>query len=217
MPAPMDPNAEQDGPPLTELESLQLKANQTTDESLESTRRMIALCEDSRGAGVKTIEMLEHQGEQLNRVEGNLDGMNAEMKTAEQHLTSMEKWCGLCVCPWNRTPRVRDMDATWGKGEVGKQAPVSIQPRPGTSSGPSGGGGQQGGYVTRITNCAREDEMDDNLGQVSNMLGDLKNMAQDMGEAIGSQNKQIDRITGKSEHVDDRIKGANKRIDKQLQ
>ena len=35
-----------DGPPLTELESLQLKANQVTDESLESTRRMITLCED---------------------------------------------------------------------------------------------------------------------------------------------------------------------------
>ena len=35
-----------EGPPLTELESLQLKANQVTDESLESTRRMIALCED---------------------------------------------------------------------------------------------------------------------------------------------------------------------------
>ena len=35
-----------DGPPLTELESLQLKANQVTDDSLESTRRMITLCED---------------------------------------------------------------------------------------------------------------------------------------------------------------------------
>ena len=35
-----------EGPPLTEIESLQLKANQVTDESLESTRRMIALCED---------------------------------------------------------------------------------------------------------------------------------------------------------------------------
>ena len=35
-----------DGPPLTELESLQLKANQVTDDSLESTRRMIQLCED---------------------------------------------------------------------------------------------------------------------------------------------------------------------------
>ena len=37
-----------DGPPLTELESLQLKANQVTDESLDSTRRMIQLCEDVR-------------------------------------------------------------------------------------------------------------------------------------------------------------------------
>ena len=34
------------GPQLSELESLQLKANQVTDESLESTRRMIQLCEE---------------------------------------------------------------------------------------------------------------------------------------------------------------------------
>ena len=39
--------------------------------------------------------------------------------------------------------------------------------------------------------------MDDNLGAVSNILGDLKNMAQDMGEEIGKQNKQADRIKGK--------------------
>lgn len=36
----------QNEPQLSELESLQLKANQMTDESLESTRRMITLCED---------------------------------------------------------------------------------------------------------------------------------------------------------------------------
>jgi len=78
----------------------------------------------------------------------------------------------------------------------------------------AGGGKQQ--YVTRITGCAREDEMDDNLGAVSNILGDLKNMAQDMGEEINKQNKQADRIKGKTEAVDIRIKGANKRIDKQL-
>ena len=45
-----------DGPPLTELESLQLKANQITDESLESTRRMISLCED-----VSSIFNLHHR------------------------------------------------------------------------------------------------------------------------------------------------------------
>jgi len=156
----------------------------------------------------------------LNRVEGNLDGMNAEMKTAEQHLQNMEKWCGLCVCPWKRHPRVKDMDATWGKGES-KGQPLSTQPKASSSGGGGGGsggasGGQNGQYVSRITNCAREDEMDDNLGAVSNILGDLKNMAQDMGNEIGKQNKQADRIADKSSAVGVRIEGANKRIDKQL-
>ena len=40
--------AADDGPQLSELESLQLKANKITDESLESTRRMINLCEEVR-------------------------------------------------------------------------------------------------------------------------------------------------------------------------
>ena len=34
------------GPQLSELESLQLRANKTTDDSLDSTRRMITLCEE---------------------------------------------------------------------------------------------------------------------------------------------------------------------------
>ena len=47
-----------EGPPLTELESLQLKANQVTDESLESTRRMISLCEDVSNFITKFIHMV---------------------------------------------------------------------------------------------------------------------------------------------------------------
>jgi hypothetical protein len=44
MPAPA-PVAE-NGAPRTELQELQFKSGQVTDESLESTRRMIALCEE---------------------------------------------------------------------------------------------------------------------------------------------------------------------------
>ena len=39
--------------------------------------------------------------------------------------------------------------------------------------------------------------MEDNLGQVSNIIGNLKNMAIDMGSEISSQNNQIDRINAK--------------------
>ena len=46
--------------------------------------------------------MLDEQGEQLDRVEGNLDTINAEMKKADKHLTGMEKWCGVFSCPFNK-------------------------------------------------------------------------------------------------------------------
>lgn len=57
---------------------------------------------------------------------------------------------------------------------------------------------QSSSYILkRITNDAREDEMEDNLTQVGHILGNLKNMAVDMGSEIDSQNKQIDRINEK--------------------
>ena len=39
--------------------------------------------------------------------------------------------------------------------------------------------------------------MEQNMGEVSNMLGNLRNMAVDMGNEIGSQNTQLDRINQK--------------------
>lgn len=39
--------------------------------------------------------------------------------------------------------------------------------------------------------------MEDNLQQVSSMIGNLRNMACDMGNEIVNQNNQIDRIKGK--------------------
>ena len=47
--------------------------------------------------------MLNTQAEQINRIENNLDTINAEMKEADKALTGMEKWCGLFVCPWNKS------------------------------------------------------------------------------------------------------------------
>lgn len=80
----------------------------------------------------------------------------------------------------------------------------------------------------RITNDAREDEMEDNLQQVSTMIGNLRNMACDMGNEIANQNNQIDRIQQKvnnrlvffflilfrffqTEMSQMRVEGANKR------
>lgn len=51
--------------------------------------------------------------------------------------------------------------------------------------------------LCRITNDAREDEMEENMGQVNTMIGNLRNMALDMGSELENQNRQIERINKK--------------------
>ncbi|KAH7730520.1 Protein RIC-4 a [Aphelenchoides avenae] len=194
------------------LDEINLRINQTTDESLESTRKMVALLEESKEAGIKTLVMLDDQGEQLERVEGNLDTINTDMREAEEHLKGMEKCCGLCVLPWNRVDDIEknaDYAKTWKKDQDG--GVINDQPRI-TIGDPSMG--PQGGYVSRITKDAREDEMDDNLQQVSSMVGNLRNMAIDMGGEIHGQNQQLDRIEAKARMNKDRVENANDRANK---
>ncbi|KAJ8925542.1 hypothetical protein NQ315_009382, partial [Exocentrus adspersus] len=206
MPAPAP--AAENGAPRTELQELQLRSGQVTDESLESTRRMLALCEESKEAGIrtlvalddqgelshevgmKTLVMLDEQGEQLDRIEDGMDQINTDMREAEKNLTGMEKCCGLCVLPCQKGSSFKEDEGTWKGNDDGKV--VNNQPQ--RMMDDRNGMGPQGGYIGRITNDAREDEMEENVGQVNTMIGNLRNMAIDMGSELENQNRQIDRI-----------------------
>ncbi|NXC50275.1 SNP23 protein, partial [Penelope pileata] len=185
--------------------------------SLESTRRILGLAIESQDVGIKTITMLDEQGEQLNRIEEGMDQINKDMREAEKTLTELNKCCGLCVCPCNRTKNFessKEYRATWGNEmENSADHVISMQPRSINQQQPQNSG-RSGGYITRITNDAREDEMDENLTQVGNILGNLKTMALDMGNEIDAQNKQIDRINVKADTNRDRIEQANIRAKK---
>ncbi|XP_051779590.1 synaptosomal-associated protein 25-A-like isoform X1 [Erpetoichthys calabaricus] len=150
-------------------EDLAMRADEITDESLESTRRMLQMTEESRQAGVKTLDMLDDQGHQLNRVEKELDKIDEDMKDAEKYLKKLAKCCGLCMCPCDK-----------------------------------------------VTNDAREDEMEENLQMMGNYMGDLKSMALSMGTEIDKQNVQIDRITEKTDTNKARIDEARRTADKLL-
>ena len=82
-------------------------------------------------------------------------------------------------------------------------AAVKGQPASKNNGGnvPDGAGGNQQ-YVRRINNDAREDEMEENMQAVGGILGNLKNMATDMGAEIEKQNTQLDRINDKVYNLD---------------
>ncbi|XP_077522082.1 synaptosomal-associated protein 25kDa isoform X14 [Amblyomma americanum] len=201
----------QDGPTnRSELEMIQLKMNQTTDESLERTRNMIALCEESKEAGIRTLVALDEQGEQLDRIEEDMDKINADMKEAEKNLTGMEKCCGICVCPCQKGKEFKEDASTWKANEDGKV----VNSQPARVMDDRNGAGPTSGYIAKITNDDRETEMEDNMVQVSTMIGNLRNMAIDMGSEIESQNRQIDRINQKGASNVVRVKGAHERAAK---
>uniref|UniRef100_A0A3Q1FKF4 Synaptosomal-associated protein n=1 Tax=Acanthochromis polyacanthus TaxID=80966 RepID=A0A3Q1FKF4_9TELE len=200
------------------VEQMTMRANQVTDEVLSHTN-------NSKETGVNTMVMLDQQGEQLRRVEDGMDQINQDMKLAEKNLTDLSKCCGLCVCPCDRVTSIEHdskYKRTWGIG--GGESEVDGSGAKVVSTQPSGvrngqaaqasAAAPSGPYIKRITNDAREDEMEENLDAVGGIIGNLKSMALDMGNEIDTQNKQIDRITEKADMNKLRIDEANQRANK---
>ncbi|XP_031693333.1 synaptosomal-associated protein 25-A isoform X2 [Oncorhynchus mykiss] len=192
-----------------ELSDMQQRADQLGDESLESTRRMLQLVEESKDAGIRTLVMLDEQGEQLDRVEDGMNHINQDMKEAEKSLKDLGKCCGLIICPCNKMKS--GGSKAWGNnqdGVVASQPARVVDDREQMAI--------SGGFVRRVTDDARENEMDENLEQVGGIIGNLRHMALDMGNEIDTQNRQIDRIMEKADSNKTRIDEANQRATKML-
>ncbi|KAB0384397.1 hypothetical protein FD755_006314 [Muntiacus reevesi] len=142
---------------------------------------------------ITTIVVIFPKGEkQLERIEEGMDQINKDMKEAEKNLTDLGKFCGLCVCPCNKLKSSDAYKKAWGNnqdGVVASQPARVVDEREQMAI--------SGGFIRRVTNDARENEMDENLEQVSGIIGNLRHMALDMGNEIDTQNRQIDRIMEK--------------------
>ncbi|XP_056396857.1 synaptosomal-associated protein 25-like isoform X2 [Hyla sarda] len=190
---------------------LQLKKrmDQVTDESLNITRHMVQLVEESKDAGIKILVMLDEQGEQLDHVDKGLDQINQDMREAEKNLKDMGKCCGLCSC--DRLTNSAINRSAWGKSNDGV---VSAQPSHVADERERMM--MSGSYIRRITKDSQEDEMEENLNQVGSIVGNLRSMALDMGNEIDIQNKQVDKIMEKVAVNQDRIQEANNKAKKIL-
>jgi len=207
---PPPPPPEEPSAPKSELEQLMEQANQVTDDSLASTRRMKALCEDTKEAGIRTLVALDDQGEKLDRMEKGMMDINEDMREAEEALQGMEKCCGLFTLPscitGKKETAFKEDSKLWKGNNDGCIGSDNI-PRECDNTGVPA----YGGFVAKITNDAREDEMEGNMEEVSIMVGNLRNMAIDMNSAISTQNNQLDRINMMAESNETRISMANER------
>ncbi|ETE60581.1 Synaptosomal-associated protein 25, partial [Ophiophagus hannah] len=143
---------------------------------------MLQLVDESKDAGIRTLVMLDDQGEQLDRIEDGLDQIIQDMKEAEKNLSDMAKCCGLFVCPCAKLKNMKAMEAS--KAASGNAQDVVIM------------------------KDDVEDELEQNLTQVDSMLSNLRSMAVDMSNEIDVQSKQVENIKEKVSDVPGRDEGA---------
>jgi len=147
---------------------LREKCDTLTDDSLESTRRMLKLVEDSKEAGIRTLVALDEQGEQIDRIDEDMDKIRADMIEAEKALSGMEKCstcCDNCLCFGKKNEYKEEEDDSWKEGGDSSQPVVRA---------PNGMPLAGGPLVAKITKDSREDEMEENMQQVNSMIGNLK-------------------------------------------
>ena len=139
---------------------LDQRIDHVTNESVDATRRIRQVAEETNRIGVDTLITVNEQGEQLDNVENRLDEINVDLKQTDKNLSKLETCCGCFHCC---TPKNMQKDRHYKK-VYGKKAQqqmddvVSEQP-----SGRGGRGQASGPYIKRVTDDAREDEMEDNL------------------------------------------------------
>lgn len=143
-----------------------------------------------------------------------LDNIHHGMRVAEKNLDQLNKCCGLCVLPWNRARKHRPLsNSNQSLSSDRPSPPITREPKLAMSHD---GTDRSGAYIQKVTNDDRETEMEENLKIVSSHIGNLKNMAIDMGTTIDGQNRQLGRMAEKTESANTRIDSANKRINELL-
>ncbi|XP_049877542.1 synaptosomal-associated protein 25-like [Pectinophora gossypiella] len=200
------PNQTDDLQLSNSVDLLQNRARKIADQSLQSTRRMVVMVDESKEVGLRTLVTLDQQGEKLARFDEVQDEIRDEIQQSEKALNDMEKCCGLFALPWPRS-KLSKADKAWKKTKEDKV--VKRQPQKITDDT-----SDLDEHLPRITNDDGEVEMDSNLAHVHSTVGNLKSMAAGINAEVRAHNRQLDKLRQKADSNDEHVMAAAQRTDK---
>jgi synaptosomal-associated protein 29 len=199
-----------------DLEQIHAKIDSTENESLESTRRALRMLNETEEVGVKTADELVMQGEQLKRVEGNLDEVDQTLKESEKAIKQINS---NFVTGYMRAIFKGDSkksNTTAKKDESMFVKTTTPQTKTTVGSAFSSQSQSKPTQASVITGSDREKEMNENLDAMSSGLARLQMLSLDMGREIDSQAPSINRIQNKVDNNQAKITSQNTAMTKQL-
>ncbi|KZT02749.1 uncharacterized protein LAESUDRAFT_685037 [Laetiporus sulphureus 93-53] len=217
-----------------DVEGIKQEIRTTKQESLASTRNALRLAREAEETARNTVTRLGSQSEKLANTERHLDvskgySMRAEDKTDE--LKQLNRSIFRPVITFNkdakRAAQEGKVQARYDEErEEREKAMMDIretQDRLGRAATYGRTGEEDSRFKTAAQLDARkeqrkryqfdstasddelEDELDDNLGEISNITKSLKALGTAMGQELDQQNDRISRITDKTDSLDNRL------------
>lgn len=198
---------------------IQEQISASEDRQIDSTRRIMQSIQDSERMGVATAEELLRQGEQLDNIERKTDEINETMTVTQKHLNSIKSVFGGVKNWWTSKKKPAE-------SSVPEAKPSRLQETVEKHKAQDCRGfyeedndldedfmkGARTQYIKPVTHSAREEQVNENLGQISDGLTALKGLALGLGNEIERQNTQLDRMGPKVDKANTLLEGQNKQM-----
>ncbi|KAJ0980193.1 hypothetical protein J5N97_008448 [Dioscorea zingiberensis] len=198
-----------------ENQSVQELENYAVYKAEETTQKVngcLKIAEEIREDATRTLVTLHHQGEQITRT--HLDAANIEhdLSRGEKLLGSLG---GLFSKTWkpkkNRTIKgpvsIADTSFQRKANHTEQREKLGISSNQKEKSTVRQHHTESASALEKVE--IEKVKQDDALSDLSNVLGQLKEMAVDMGSEIERQSKALDGLDGDVEELNFRVKGAN--------
>lgn len=196
------------------VEELEQYAVYKSKDTTATFNNSIKVAEEIRGDAAKTLTDIHRQGEQIRQTHNVALNIDHDLTIGEKLLGSLggffsKPWRPMRTRPINGPVTVQgDSIQRVGNDQEQRQAlglVKSSQSKEHTQIHPSGTGN------TKACVEIEKVKQDDCLSDLSNILDQLKDMAIDMGQEIGRQNKAVDHLSDDVSELGHRIKEANAR------
>jgi len=198
-----------------ENQSVQELENYAVCKAEETTQKVndcMKIAEVIREDASRTLETLHQQGEQIARTHQTAANIDQGLSKSEKLLGSLG---GIFSKPWKpkKTRQIKGpVPVVTRDDSFKKKGNKEQREKLGLSSSP---GARPRSYSEPTTAMEKvqveKQKQDDSLSDLSDVLGQLKDMALGMGTELEMQNKALDGLHDDVEELNHRIKGANQR------
>uniref|UniRef100_A0A7N0T1K5 t-SNARE coiled-coil homology domain-containing protein n=1 Tax=Kalanchoe fedtschenkoi TaxID=63787 RepID=A0A7N0T1K5_KALFE len=195
------------------VQELESYAVYKSEETTKTVNNCLKIAEDIREDAAKTLVQLHHQGEQINRTHMVATEIDHDLSRGEKLLGNLG---GMFSRTWkpkkNRDitgPLMTRDDSFVRSNHLQQRDKLRLNEAPKRRSQSRTPPPESADAYQRVE--FEKAKQDDGLSDLSDLLGDLKNMAIDMGNELERQKDALDPMEKDIDELNDRVNQANRR------